>query len=45
MGVEVGVRTRRGRKLRLEAVFNSPEEALNVGGHLGEMVARANKRR
>ena len=45
LGVEVGVRTLGGRQLRVEVVFTSPEAALTVGGHLGEMVARAKKRR
>jgi ParB family chromosome partitioning protein len=45
LGVEVGVRTLRGRQLRVEVVFNSPEAALAAGGHLAEQVARGNKRR
>jgi hypothetical protein len=45
LGVEVGVRTLRGRKLRVEVVFNSAEAALAVGGHLGDAVARGSKRR
>jgi len=45
LGVEVGVRTLRGRKLRVEVVFDSPEGALALGGWLGEAVARGSKRR
>jgi ParB family transcriptional regulator, chromosome partitioning protein len=45
LGVEVGVRTLRARKLRLEVVFNSAEAALAVGGRLGDAVARGSKRR
>jgi len=45
LGVEVAVRTLSGRQLRVEAVFTSAESALNVGGHLTELVARAKKRR
>jgi ParB family chromosome partitioning protein len=45
LGVEVGVRTLSGRKFRVEADFTSAEVALNVGGHLTELVARAKKRR
>jgi ParB-like chromosome segregation protein Spo0J len=45
LGVEVGVRTLGGRKLRLEAEFPSAEAALNVGGHLTDLLARAKKRR
>jgi ParB-like chromosome segregation protein Spo0J len=45
LGVEVGVRTLRGRQLRVEVVFTSPEAALNVGGRLSDQVARAKKRR
>jgi hypothetical protein len=45
LGVEVSVRTLRGRKLRVEVVFNSAEAALAIGGHLGEAVARGSKRR
>jgi ParB family transcriptional regulator, chromosome partitioning protein len=45
LGVEVGVRSLRGRKLRVEVVFNSAEAALAVGGRLGDAVARGSKRR
>jgi ParB family transcriptional regulator, chromosome partitioning protein len=45
LGVEVGVRTLRGPQLRVELVFSSAEAALAVGGHLGEQVARAKKRK
>jgi hypothetical protein len=45
LGVEVGVRTLRGRKLRVEVVFNSAEAALAVGGRQAEAVARGSKRR
>jgi ParB family transcriptional regulator, chromosome partitioning protein len=45
LGIEVGVRALGGRQLRVEAVFTSPEAALNVGGDLAEQVARAKKRR
>jgi ParB family transcriptional regulator, chromosome partitioning protein len=45
LGVEVGVRTLRGRQLRVEFVFSSPEVALAVGVHLAEAVARGKKRR
>jgi hypothetical protein len=45
LGVEVGVRTLRGRKLRVEVVFNSAEAALGMGGRLAEAVARGSKGR
>jgi hypothetical protein len=45
LGVEVGVRSLRGRQLRVEVVFNSAEAALAMGGRLGEAVARGSKRR
>ncbi len=45
LGVEVGVRTLRGRKLRLEVVFDSPEAALAVGGRMTQAVTRDSKRR
>jgi hypothetical protein len=45
LGVEVGVRSLRGRQLRVEVVFNSAEAALAVGGRLAEAVARGSKRR
>jgi len=44
LGVEVGVRALPGRKFRVEVVFTSAESALNVGGHLTDLVARAKKR-
>jgi hypothetical protein len=45
LGVEVGVRSLRARKLRLEVVFNSAEAALGMGGRLAEAVARGSKGR
>jgi ParB family chromosome partitioning protein len=45
LGVGVGVRALGGRQLRLEAVFPSAAAALNVGGNLTKLVARAKKRR
>jgi len=45
LGAEVSVRTLRGRKLRLEVVFNPPESAFVIAGRLGEAVARGSKRK
>jgi ParB family chromosome partitioning protein len=45
LGVGVRVRTLRGRKVRLEVEYPSAEAALYAGGHLGDQVARAKKRR
>ncbi len=45
LGVEVGVRTLHGRKLRLEVVFDSPEAALAVGGRMTQAVTRDSKRK
>ncbi len=45
LGAEVQVRTLRGRQLRVELVFDSPEGALALGGLLGEKIARGSKRR
>jgi ParB family transcriptional regulator, chromosome partitioning protein len=45
LGAEVSVRSLRGRKVRVELVFDSPEGALALGGVLGEKIARGSKRR
>jgi ParB family transcriptional regulator, chromosome partitioning protein len=45
LGAEVTVRTLGGRKLRLEVVFDSPQEGLALGGLIGEQIARGSKRR
>jgi hypothetical protein len=45
LSVEVSVRSLRSRKLRLEVVFDSPEQGLALGGLIGEKIARGSKRR
>jgi ParB/RepB/Spo0J family partition protein len=45
LGVGVRVCTLGGRKVRLEVEYPSAEAALYAGGHLGDQVARAKKRR
>ena len=45
VGAEVFVRPLRGRKVRVEFVFDSPAGALAVGGQLSEVVARGSRRR
>ena len=45
LGAEVEVRLLRGRKLRVEFVFDSPAGALAMGGQIAEKVARGSKRR
>ena len=45
LGVEVSVRALRGRKLRLEVVFDSPQQGLALGGLIGEKIARGSKRK
>ena len=45
LSAEVSVRTLRGRKLRLEVVFDPPESAFVIAGRLGEAVARGSKRK
>ncbi len=45
LGAEVQVRTLSNRRLRVELVFDSPEEALALGGHTAEAIARGSKRR
>jgi len=45
LGAEVTVRTLRGRQLRVEVVFDSPEGAFALGGQIAEQVARGKKRK
>jgi ParB family transcriptional regulator, chromosome partitioning protein len=44
LGVEVQIRSFRGRKLRVELPFGSAEAALGFGGLIGERIARGRKR-
>ena len=44
LGLEVQIRSVRGRKLRVEFPFESPEAALGFGGLIGERIARGRKR-
>jgi ParB family chromosome partitioning protein len=45
VGAEVVVRAMSGRKLRVELLFDFPEDALALGGRLAEQIARGSKRR
>ena len=45
LGVEVSVRALSGRKLRLEVMFDSPQQGLALGGLISEKIARGSKRR
>jgi hypothetical protein len=45
LGVEVGVRTLRGQKLRLELLFDTPQGALALGKRITQTATRHTKRK